>query len=118
MLGAPELTGAVVTMDAGNASKATATAVIEAKADYVITVKSNRRRLHTALRELFEAASSGARGAPAPRRQQTRETGHGRQEVRDVWVAPRVVAGGDVVVLARGTTSRPRSSCRTHRAVR
>jgi predicted transposase YbfD/YdcC len=104
MLGALELTGAIVTMDAGNASKANADAVIEAEADYVITVKSNRRRLHTALRDLFEAASSGKRGAPALRHQQTRETGHGRHEVRDVWVAP-ASALGEMASYWRGLRS-------------
>ena len=83
-----ELTGAIVTIDTGKEFKATAGAVIEAKADYVITVKSNRHGLHAALRELLDAAASGARGAPALQHKQKRETGHDRREVRAVRVAP------------------------------
>lgn len=93
MLGALELTGAIVTMDAGNASKATAGAVLEAEADYVITVKSNRRRLHTALRDLFAAIHEAQHPPPKVRHHQTREKGHGRREVRDVWVAPASMLG-------------------------
>lgn len=88
MLDALELTGAIVTMDAGNASKANAASVIEAGADYVITVKSNRRRFHTALRDVFETALDPRGSTIKVRHHQTREKGHGRSEVRDVWVAP------------------------------
>lgn len=93
MLDALELTGAIVTMDAGNASKSTAGAVVEAGAQYIITVKSNRRRLHTALRDLFVAAQDARGQGPTVRHQQTRERGHGRHEVRDVWVAPASALG-------------------------
>jgi len=93
MLDALELSGAIVTMDAGNACKQTAQAVVEAGADYVITVKSNRRRLHTALRDLFAAALDARGDGPAVRHHQTKEKGHGRGEVRDVWVAPASALG-------------------------
>ncbi len=93
MLEALELTGAIVTMDAGNASKATAAATIEAGADYVITVKSNRRRLYAAMQNAFVATLSGRPSAFKVVHQQTVEKGHGRHEVRDVWVAPASALG-------------------------
>ena len=101
MLEALELKGAIVTMDAGNASKATAAAAIEAGAEYVITVKSNRRRFYAAMQDAFAATLLGAPSAFKVAHQQSVEKGHGRHEVRDVWVAP-VSALGEMATYWSG----------------
>ncbi|MEZ6052114.1 MAG: ISAs1 family transposase [Planctomycetaceae bacterium] len=49
-----ELEGAVVTLDAMHTQVETARAIIQAKADYVMTVKQNQPQLHQRLTELFE----------------------------------------------------------------
>jgi predicted transposase YbfD/YdcC len=93
ILCALHLEGAIVTMDAGNACKETASTIIESKADYVVTVKSNRRRLHTALRETFAAIREATPGSAKVRYHRTMDQGHGRTEVREFWVAPASLLG-------------------------
>jgi predicted transposase YbfD/YdcC len=87
LLEALDLEDAIVTMDAGNATQATIAAVVEAKADYVVTVKANRKALHDALRTAFDDAQIAATDAKTVFHQ-TQEQGHGRAEVRQVWAAP------------------------------
>ncbi|MFO0629663.1 MAG: ISAs1 family transposase [Polyangiales bacterium] len=87
LLEALDLEEAIVTMDAGNATQATITAVVEAKADYVVTVKANRKALHDAMRAAFDDEELAATNAKTVFHQ-TAEQGHGRAEVRQVWAAP------------------------------
>jgi predicted transposase YbfD/YdcC len=93
MLEALDLAGAIVTMDAGNAAQETVQAVLDAEADYVITLKANRKKFHEAVRDFFSAADATKFAGVAVRHQQTREEGHGRYELRDVWVVPAKVLG-------------------------
>lgn len=93
MLETLELTGAIVTLDAGNASTETVQTIVEAEADYVITVKGNRRKLHGALRDFFtEAAARSFKGIKVTY-QVTQERGHGRDEIRKVWAVPASALG-------------------------
>ena len=87
LLEALDLEEAIVTMDAGNATQATIAAVVEAKADYVVTVKANRKALHDAMRAAFDDEELAATNAKTVFHQ-TAEQGHGRAEVRQVWAAP------------------------------
>ena len=93
MLEALELKGAIVTMDAGNASKKVAQKVLDAEADYVVTIKANRKKFHTALAEFFTNAEATGFAGVAVRHLKTQERGHGRDELREVWVVPARVLG-------------------------
>ncbi|MFD8031081.1 ISAs1 family transposase [Streptomyces sp. NPDC059717] len=72
-----DLDGAVVTMDALHTQHATATLVIEAGADYVLTVKANQKTLYARLKALPWAR------IPAVSRT---DLGHGRRATRTVKV--------------------------------
>ncbi|MDO9018141.1 MAG: ISAs1 family transposase [Deltaproteobacteria bacterium] len=93
MLEALHLKGAVVTIDAGNADKKVARAVIDQEADYVATVKANRKTFHTALATFFAGAEAAGFAGVTVRHQKTQERGHGRDEWREVWVVPAKVLG-------------------------
>ena len=93
MLKALDLAGAIVTMDAGNAAKQTVQAVLDAEAAYVITLKANRKKFYQVVRDFFAAAEATQFAGFKVRHQQTREQGHGRHELRDVWVVPAAALG-------------------------
>lgn len=93
MLEALELKGAIVTMDAGNASKKVAQKVLDREAEYVVTIKANRKKFHTALREFFTDAEAKDFAGVKVRHQKAQERGHGRDEVREVWVVPARALG-------------------------
>jgi predicted transposase YbfD/YdcC len=93
MLEALELKAAIVTMDAGHASKKVAQKVLDAEAEYVVTIKANRKKFHTALREFFTDAEATGFAGGTVRHQQTRERGHGRDERRDIWFVPARALG-------------------------
>ena len=73
--------GAVVTLDAMHSQAATAEAIQERQADYVLSVKRNQPTLFNTLDELF------LNGEVTIRRHTTREKGHHREEVREYAVA-------------------------------
>ncbi|WP_275677185.1 MULTISPECIES: ISAs1 family transposase [unclassified Streptomyces] len=75
LLGVLDLDGAVVTMDALHTQHDTATLVIEAGADYVLTVKANQKTLYARLKALPWAR------IPAASRT---DRGHGRRATRTV----------------------------------
>ncbi len=81
-----ELREAIVTVDAGNASKANVDAIIEHDADYVVTIKGNRAAAHATLQAFFKDAEAKAFEGVAVRKQTTTERGHGRHELRQIWV--------------------------------
>lgn len=93
MLDALELQGAIVTMDAGNTAQETAQKVIDRHADYVITLKANRKKFYLGVRGFFEAAEADGFKGVRVRHLQTRDHGHGRDEVRDVWVVAASALG-------------------------
>ncbi|MBL0887599.1 ISAs1 family transposase [Myceligenerans sp. I2] len=73
-----DVTGAVLTMDAAHTNPATAKAVRDAGADYVLTVKGNTGGLHARLKAL------PWKNIPATT---SRSRGHGRRETRTIKVA-------------------------------
>ena len=93
MLEALELKGAIVTMDAGNASKKVAQKVLDAEAEYVVTIKANRKKFHTALQAFFTDAEATGFADVKVRHQKTLERGHGRDERREVWVVSAKALG-------------------------
>jgi predicted transposase YbfD/YdcC len=82
LIGLLDVTGAVVTADANGCADKVARACVDGGADYVLALKGNRGTLHTYVTRLFEAAGTRSRAAGAL----TGEVGHGRAEVREVWV--------------------------------
>ena len=70
------LKGAIVTMDAGNASKKVAQKVLDAEAEYVVTIKANRKKFHTALQAFFTDAEATGFADVKVRHQKTLERGH------------------------------------------
>lgn len=83
-----ELQGAVVTLDAMHCQHATAQAIRDQQADYVLTVKGNQPTLHQRLAELFQQYGEDDFRARELRRHVTSEQAHGREEHREYYVAP------------------------------
>ena len=80
-----DLAGAVVTLDAMHCQKETARAVIDAGADYLLTVKGNRGNLAARLVELFIEYGEANYRVDGLRHQATLEKSHGREERRDYY---------------------------------
>ncbi len=78
----------MVTLDAMHCQHATAQAIRDQEADYVLTVKGNQPTLHQRLAELFQRYGEDDFRARDLRRQVTSEKAHGREERREYYVAP------------------------------
>lgn len=81
LLGALEVRGAVVTIDAMGCQRGIAAQIVERGADYVLAVKDNQPGLAEAVRLWFDSARSGASDRPFWEDVQT-DKDHGRLEVR------------------------------------
>ena len=77
-----DLAGAVVTLDAMHCQKETAKAIINAEADYVLTVKMNQEKLYAKLLELFTEYGEQDYKVKGLRTQTAVEKSHGRNERR------------------------------------
>lgn len=77
-----ELKGAIVTIDAMGCQKAIAKQITVAGGDYVLALKGNHTKLHTAIQEHFEQLHEEDFPDGRCRRRQTKEKGHGREEQR------------------------------------
>ena len=86
-----ELSGATVTLDAMHCQVATAQAVIDSKADYVLIVKKNQRGLYAKLLDQFLDDAERDYSTPGMKRCRTVEKSHGRKERREYHflAAPR-----------------------------
>ncbi len=87
MLPALDLRDAIVTFDAGNVSAPVLEAVTKAGAKYVVTLKGNQPTIHTEVRDFFGALDD-PQTQKSIRHIAEEERGHGRHELREVWVAP------------------------------
>ena len=81
LLGALEVRGAIVTIDAMGCQRDIAAQIVERGADYVLAVKDNQPGLAEAVRLWFDSAMSGTSDRPCWEDVQT-EKDHGRLEVR------------------------------------
>ena len=91
-----ELEGAVVTLDAMHAQTKTAKAIVEANADYVMSIKHNQPQLHQRLSELFEEYAQDDDQVQGLHTQiSAKQQSHGRTEQRACYVI--VVPKGDKV---------------------
>jgi predicted transposase YbfD/YdcC len=83
-----DLKGAIITIDAMGTQKAIAAQIIEGEADYVLALKGNQETLHQAvIGHILDQWEDDFARVKA-RRHQTRETGHGREEVRSYIQMP------------------------------
>jgi predicted transposase YbfD/YdcC len=81
-----ELDGATVTLDAMHCQTETAQAIIDADADYLLSVKDNQPTLHQYLMEKFAAFGEADFSIEGLRRLITSEKSHGRREHREYYV--------------------------------
>lgn len=80
-----DIKGAVVTIDAMGCQKAIAANIIQKEADYVLALKGNQGRLHTAIKDFFDIAKvEGFKGVSHQHREEV-DKGHGRIEQRCYW---------------------------------
>lgn len=83
-----DIKGTIITIDAMGTQKAIAKQIIDSEADYVLALKGNHEALHQQVIDYIdEQARNDFAGVPV-RRHITRETGHGRQEVRSYLHMP------------------------------
>ena len=83
-----ELTGALVTIDAAGCQKGIAAQIVAKEADYVLALKENQPALHEQVTGHFVQLFDGRGPVDKMRHHQEVETGHGRTETRDTYVAP------------------------------
>ena len=80
-----ELDGAIVTLDAMHCQTETAQAIIDAKADYILSVKANQRNLYKLLLDKFVEFAESDFNVEGLRRLITCEKSHGRLERRTYY---------------------------------
>jgi predicted transposase YbfD/YdcC len=80
------LRGSTVTIDAIGCQKGIAKAIVDKGADYMFGLKSNQPSLHKEVLEAFDAATLARLSQDSKSYVETADKGHGRSEVRRVWV--------------------------------
>jgi len=83
-----DLKGCVVTIDAAGCQKGIAAQIVAKEADYVLALKENQPALHEQVTGHFVQLFDGRGPVDKMRHHQEVETGHGRTETRDTYVAP------------------------------
>jgi predicted transposase YbfD/YdcC len=87
-----DLQGCVVTIDAMGCQKEIAAAIRGRQADYVLALKDNQPSAHQAVHEAFVAHAEADFSEPSLRQIRTVERGHGREEVREYFIAEATAA--------------------------
>jgi predicted transposase YbfD/YdcC len=83
-----DIKGTIITIDAMGTQKAIAAQIVDSGADYVLALKGNQETLHQAVIDyVVDQSKSDFAGAQA-RRHITKETGHGRDEIRSYIQMP------------------------------
>jgi len=83
-----DIKGAIITIDAMGTQKAIAEQIIDQKADYVLALKGNQETLHQAVIDHIDKHSKNDFADAKARRYITKETGHGREEIRGYMQMP------------------------------
>lgn len=83
-----ELKGATATGDAAHCSAKTAQSIVNASGNYLLHLKGNRASLFHAVEGFFTRACAEGFGDVKVRHARSEETGHGREEIREVWTVP------------------------------
>jgi predicted transposase YbfD/YdcC len=86
LLNVLEVTGCLVTIDAMGCQKAIATTIREKGADYLLALKENHPTLHQAVDAHFHPAQVATYATYDVDFAETRDHGHGRDEIRRCWV--------------------------------
>ena len=94
-----ELDGAIVTLDAMHCQTETAQAIIDAEADFILSVKANQPNLYKYLLNKFVEFAESDFSAEGLRRLITREKSHGRLERRTYYAI--AISDEDRKVLKR-----------------
>ncbi len=81
-----ELNGATITLDAMHCQTETAQAILDADADFILSVKDNQPSLHQYLMDKFQAFSETDFNTEGLRKLITKEKSHGRHERREYYV--------------------------------
>ena len=80
--------GCIITMDAMGTQKSLAKLIQAKKADYVLTLKANHSNFYKLVSGWVEAAQTQNWEGIEFDFMQTQETGHGRDETRQIWTVP------------------------------
>ena len=83
-----ELNGCIVTIDAIGCQKEIAQQIVAKGADYVLALKGNQEKLHTAVAQFFEQATE--ENVAAMDYYETEEVNHGRMEIRRYWTTDAI----------------------------
>jgi len=81
-----DLKGALVTLDAMGCQKDIAERIVAGGGDYVLTVKDNQQRLRQDIQTTIEQALDGRLPPASVSQHETRDRGHGREEIRSYVV--------------------------------
>ena len=81
-----DLKGALVTLDAMGCQKDIADQIVAGGGDYVLTVKDNQERLHQDIQATIEQALDGRLPPASVSQHESRDRGHGREELRSYVV--------------------------------
>lgn len=77
-----DLSNAVITIDAAGCQKKIAKQIIDGSGHYVLAVKGNQKKLHQAIRDLFQKLSENDFEGVSVSRFEEQDRGHGREEER------------------------------------
>jgi predicted transposase YbfD/YdcC len=80
------LRGSTVTIDAMGCQKGIAKAIVDKDADYIFGLKSNQPSLHKEVLDAFDEATRARLAQDSRSYVESADKGHGRSEVRRVWV--------------------------------
>ncbi len=81
-----EIAGCIVTLDAMGTQKAIAAQIYQAKADYILSLKANHRKLFAGVEQWFQTQRAAHNLPPAV--EYKIEAAHHRTEIRQVWTIP------------------------------
>jgi|SRR5882724_129193 len=83
-----DIKGSIITIDAMGTQKVIAATIIDGKADYVLALKGNQETLEKAVKAHIDEQSKNDFADVQARRHITKETGHGREEIRSYIQMP------------------------------
>jgi predicted transposase YbfD/YdcC len=83
-----DIKGTIITIDAMGTQKAIAAQIVDGKADYVLALKGNQETLHQAVIDHIDKEMENDFADVQARRHITKETGHGREEIRSYIQMP------------------------------
>lgn len=83
-----DIKGAIITIDAMGTQKAIAEQIVDSEADYVLALKGNQESLHKAVVDYVDTQMENDFADVDVRRHQTKEKGHGREEIRNYFQMP------------------------------